>query len=489
MRKRYLVSAASAALVAGLVAAGGATAKSDLNMHVVYAGPKGGGGEPSLAISPDGAMYASYPGSDTKTGGKGMNLVVSGDGGEKWRPATSPATSSGDTSVNVDPTGAVYESNLNGIKANPNALQVDVYKSFDRGQSWPVHGASTIEGNANSSGQPFLVDRQWTDTAIPPGKTTDQAIVAMEYHDWGPGLVWVSTSTDGGKSYGAPVNVVTSPVAAQASICDTIPGGMKIVPYAKGQKHPGRMYAAWLAADGANNLATGCNETQMAAFHSVWVAYSDDNGQTWTDTLVFDGGPLHDGSEIFADLTLDNVGNPYIAFTMNLVQDFDVWVTDSLDGGATWLKPVKASGDSAETHMRTHYFPAIGAGDPGKVFVSYIATDTAVPTAPWGKPMPGADNNADWYVWAAQSLNLNGVSPTFTNTQVTQKSIHHGDVCTLGIFCSAVPNANRNLLDFIDAQVDRDGRGHVVFTGDSTDFMGIFAANQEGGTKIGRGGH
>ena len=59
----------------------------------------------------------------------------------------------------------------------------------------------------------------------------------------------------------------------------------------------------------------------MAGFHSVWVAYSDDGGATWTDQLVYDAGPGHDGSEIFADLTLDDVGNPYVAFTMNILPE------------------------------------------------------------------------------------------------------------------------------------------------------------------------
>src|SRR5205085_2568165 len=154
--------------------------------------------------------------------------------------------------------------------------------------------------------------------------------------------------------------------------CDTIPGGIKVV---QSGKHAGRIYVAWLAAD-AFNVLTGCNITQLAAFHSVWVARSDDGGQSWTDHQVFNGGVFHDGSEIFADLTLDNKGNPYVAFSMNLAGEFDTWVEASFDGGLTWNGSGSGNGQPYKANQEpgTHYFPAIAAGDPGKVVVTYIAT-------------------------------------------------------------------------------------------------------------------
>src|SRR3979411_2689825 len=66
--------------------------------------------------------------------------------------------------------------------------------------------------------------------------------------------------------------------------------------------------------------------------------------------------------------------------------------------------------------------------------------------------------------------------------------MHHGDVCTVGIFCSAVPGSNRDLLDFIDVQVDRRGQAHVVFTGDFGSSNGIYSANQVSGPKVGAPG-
>src|SRR3989442_67914 len=246
-----------------------------------------------------------------------MEFFRSADQGQTFVQGSSPASPSGDTSVNVDQSGAVYQPNLNGIDFGTNTLQVDIYKSFDKGAPWPQKGTSTIE--ENSTGQPFFVDRQWTDAQIPPGGTTDSALVYVSYHDWVPSQVWVSKSTDGGKTFGTPVAVINDPAAIADSYCNTIPGGLKIV---RSGPHAGRVYVAWLGGD-PSNILTGCNETQLQAFHDIWVAYSDDQGQTWTDQVVSDAGPLHDASEIFADLTLDNRGNPYIGFTTNLGDEFD----------------------------------------------------------------------------------------------------------------------------------------------------------------------
>jgi len=344
-------------------------------------GPQDGGGEPSTAIAPDGTVYVSAPGAL-------MEFYRSADRGKTWVKGSSPENSSGDTTVNVDASGAVYESNLNGGEGIQDTLQVDVFKSFDKGVTWPQKGSSSVE-DSNSTGQPALVDRQWVDAWIPPKQGTDQAEVCITYHDWGPSQIWVSCSTDGGATFGLPVDAVTSPEAELDSYCNTIPGGLKIVPSGP---HQGRIYVAWLAADPANPI-TGCNLTQLAAFHSVWSAYSDDGGQTWTDQLVYDAGPLHDGSEIFADLTLDNKGNPYVAFPMNLVNNFDVWVEASFDGGATWNGSSTGTGQPYRVNVDngTHYFAAIAAGDPGQVDVAYLATTTLVPTTPYGKPEPGAE--------------------------------------------------------------------------------------------------
>jgi hypothetical protein len=480
-RSVALIAAGLAFVALGIPASAGTSVPS---ASIAKVGTRNGGGEPSLVTGPGGMLYASWPGDI-------MGFARSSNGGKSWTQGGQPADagSVGDTSVNTDASGAVYETDLNVLNFpdnTQNSLQISLWKSFDKGATWPQEATGFL-GASNASDQPFFVDRQWTDSWIPPHKTTSQAIVGLSYHDFVPSQIWVNMSTDGGKTFGPAVDAITSPQAEAASACSTIPGGLRIVPSGT---HAGRIYVAWLAADVANP-ATGCNLTQLQAFHTVWVAWSDDLGQTWTDQLVYDAGPLHDGSEIFADLTLDNQGNPYVAFPMNIGNEYDMFVEYSLDGGKSWNGKSDGTGKpyQANTSTGTHYFAAIGAGKPGQVDVAFLYTPTVVTSLPDGKPdEPTSDADADWYIHMSQSTNLS--TGKFTEVNLTPQSVHHGDVCTLGIFCAAVPGTNRDLLDFIDLAVDSHGLAHVAFTSvDGQMPEGIFAANQTGGPNVGAGGH
>ena len=69
-------------------------------------------------------------------------------------------------------------------------------------------------------------------------------------------------------------------------------------------------------------------------------------------------------------------------------------------------------------------------------------------------------------------------------------AILDGDICTLGLFCAAVPGTNRNLLDFIDIAVDHGGFFHAAYTDDHNYPGGaLVMANQVAGPTVGPGGH
>ena len=303
-------------------------------------------------------------------------------------------------------------------------------------------------------GQPLRVDRQWVDAYIPPHKTTDEARVYITYRDFAPSQIWVNVSKDGGRTFSAPIDVLAALPEAQAdSFCNTIPGGVKVV---KSGPRAGRVYVAWLAADVATSIATGCNYTQMDTFHSVWIAWSDDEGQSWRATEVFDGGFGHDASALFADLTLDEKGNPYLAFGDNLGKQWDVYVSASFNGAKSFNTARDGRPYRIPAGRGTHFFPAVAAGRPGRVDVAFIATPRRIDTLPYGKPAPGGGTGDRWYLYVAQTLDLRARHTCWRVAKITPDPIHVGDVCTLGIF-SVFPDSNRSLLDFIDATVD--GRG------------------------------
>jgi hypothetical protein len=484
------------------------------------------GGEPSITSGPTGELY------DTTPSG-GTILYKSTDKGQTWTQTTTADSASGDDCVFTDQAGKVYLCNLAGSQST-GPLQADVWKSLDDGQTW-IYGNNAINtGGTNVCGtscSPFGVDRPWAGAYIPPGGTTDTALVALMYHDfYGPSQIWVNISTDGGKTFGPPINVLANftpgsaqqdAVAQADSACNTVPTGLSIE---RGGAHPGRIYVSWITSDPASP-ATGCNISQAQAFHNMFVAWSDNNGQTWTPQLAYDAGIGHDTSTPFAAFTLDNQGNPYIAFaspaqndnpatcaaesTAGTVQSdptcaYHMWVVWSANGGSTWDGgggSVPGSAGSAYevdpgSSPQTDVFPAIAAGDPGKVDVAWLHTNEIEPTDAVGKFDPGGcagpvtgnpstyPPTCQWNLWAGQSLNLSS-SPgkaTFANGQLTTTPMHVGDICNLGIAC-VDPNSNRNLLDYISETVDPGGYAHIAYADDNT-VNKLRAANQASGPVI-----
>ena len=526
VRTALLTLALLTASGAGLLAGQASAAAPRYTLATV--GPFGG--EPTMASSPTGVLYDTTPSGGTL-------LYRSIDHGRTWAKTTTADPASGDDCVITDQSGALYECNLAGSQSSA-PLQADVWKSVNYGKTW-TYGKNVDDAGANLCGtscQPFGVDRQWTDAYIPKGKTTNNALVVLAYHDfYGPVSIWFNISTDGGKTFGPSTNVFaqaqkgpTTAVALADSACNTVPAGARIE---KSGPHPGRIYVAWIASD-PESPATGCNVTMVQSFHNLFVAYSDDQGKSWTIQLAYDAGIGHDASTPFTSFTLDNQGNPYLAFATPGPSDnpatcaaestagtvktdsscaYHMWVVWSKDQGKTWdggggLIPgsaQKAYEVDPSTKPQTDVFPAITAGDPGKVDVAWLGTNQTEPTDPLGKFDPGgcAGSTATtpvpsfypptckWNLLTGQALDLNQPpgKVRFTISQATPKPMHLGDICNLGIFCT--PGlSNRNLLDFISEAVDpTTGCAHVAYADDSnpnTKLDFLRAANQVSGPSI-----
>src|SRR5438270_1237377 len=128
--------------VPSLAASAKGTGTSAPKRSIAKVGPKDGGGEPSIATGPEGNLYVSYP------AGSGPTFFRSTNNGGKWVKGAYADTQSGDSSVNVDASGAVYQGNLNGFTGDPNMLQTDVYKSLDRGDHWTLGVGPVVQSNS-----------------------------------------------------------------------------------------------------------------------------------------------------------------------------------------------------------------------------------------------------------------------------------------------------------------------------------------------------
>src|SRR5258705_3481597 len=395
MRRVSIAMAAGALVATAFVGGVIARSPSAPGYQVVDVGAYGG--EPSIVSDTNGNLYDTTPSSGTIT-------YRSNDRGRDWRQGTTADPNSGDDCLATDQSNAVYLCNLAGSEGVA-PLQADVWKSVNGGASW-THGEGALPQCATSC-SPFGVDRDWVAASILSGKSTSKAEVVLMYHDfYGPSQIWVNISRDGDATFGAPQEVLAAPavtpgavsgtvVAEGYTLCNTVPAGVGIVP--PGKPHAGRIIVGWIAADLAQN-AGGCNVTMAQAFHTVWVSYSDDGGQTWTPQQAFDAGVGHDTSTPFVAFTLDRQGNPYFGLAVNLnsnpatcsaestagtVQSdsscqYDMYVVWSSDGGATWdggggLIPGRAaSAFPVEPASETgnHLLPTIAAGNPGQVDVA-----------------------------------------------------------------------------------------------------------------------
>ena len=440
-----------------------------------------GQNEPQVAVDQTGRAYVYW---------QGNNRLSSTDDGVSFTYLGNPIPNgnTGDTAVTTTTwpsfshTPTVAGSGDNGIFLSVlgsnlpcGVFQMHGGTSKDRGASWtPV---------VITACQPFQVDRNWTAAYTPPAYrgtagATSNTFVYNEYHDFGPSVIWVATSTDGGATYPtAPVAAMQPGSVQQAtSTCDTVPGGIAVAQRGGVAAHEGRVYAVWSTSDFGSNQALGCNITQAEAFDHIFLSYSDDNGATWTSKTVFNdpcapnppAPPVtptdcQDVSEIFTSVAVDDAGNVFVAFVFRDISqqspEYDVYVVESTDGGNTFSAPRKVNQGTG-----THYFPWITAGQANAIDVVYYDSTTVEGAATGNKPA-AAPHSATWNVKLAQSFD-GGL--TFTESQVSDASNYFGDICTTGIFCgngfAFGWGDDRILLDDFGVAIGPDGGARVAWT-------------------------
>ena len=149
--------------------------------------------------------------------------------------------------------------------------------------------------------------------------------------------------------------------------------------------------------------------------------------------------------------------------------DVGIWV--SRRSGEHWSAPLRVNATS-----QTAVFPAIVAGNAGKVDVMWLGTDAATPDAP----------DAQWNVFFAQSKNATAASPNWSIGQVTPQVMHRGDICRNGLNCN-IFGGNRDLADFISIAIDSQGMANMVWTDDASQSpKAIMFGKQIGGPGVGK---
>ncbi|HUR26028.1 MAG TPA: sialidase family protein [Candidatus Thermoplasmatota archaeon] len=202
---------------------------------------------------------------------------------------------------------------------------------------------------------------------------------------------------------------------------------------------------------------SGCDGPRERTLGGPVVARSVDNGLTWTNTIVADdvGTPYDDKN---SDLAVDTEGNVYLAFPGG---DNRLWLSTSSDHGQSWSPAVLMT-----SQLGTVTMPAVVAGSPGRIAVAYYGVGdprtSELDKHPGELAVPDHVNDtAHWSLFVTFSLDALSPNPTFHTIQVTgDDPIQVGGISTNS---GDSEGAERNLLDFIDAVIDAEGRIHVAF--------------------------
>ena len=234
-------------------------------------------------------------------------------------------------------------------------------------------------------------------------------------------LVHCSHSVDGG---------VTWLPSVPATACAGLTGHVKVTP-------DGTAYVPSVnCVDPDGNLTVGALS-------------STDNGTSWGGYGIpgapepargFDPsvGTLTDSNRVFETWSRDG--------------DYHPVVTWSDDHGANWAPQVDLSSATGSGVTAATFEAAVG-GDHGRLAIAYLGTRTPVPsgTTPFDAGFQGI-----WYLFVSYTYDSGA---TWQTVQATPEPVQRGQIDDGGTTASG----QRNLLDFIDASVTKDGRVVVAY--------------------------
>ena len=210
------------------------------------------------------------------------------------------------------------------------------------------------------------------------------------------------------------------------------------------------------------------NSSCSAGTGSQGVAISRDNGVTWVDKTVPNSVGSGDPSVgIGTDNTVylgyvNGDGRPHIAVSTDHGQ---TWVNDFEVGLPVGCAP----GDQyAPCRIKSAVFPTVVAGDGDRAAFGFLGSTTG------GNFQDNATYQGIWdfYVATTYDRGAHWVTVNATAGEPVQK----GSICLGGVTCGN----DRNLLDFNDIAVDREGRSIAAYADGCVPALGCVAPDYNG---------
>jgi hypothetical protein len=412
-------AAASAVLVVGAALALSApsqAAPAKPGFTSVKLDGSSGSAEPRASVSNKGVHWI------TTNAKNGDEVVYRSTDGISWKQVSKP---DGQTSATIDvdvvtmPNGRVLTSELDFAGIN-----FITHVSDDEGKTWK-----------QSTGQTFAdTDRQWFAVGPPlPGATKPR--VYLLFHNLLSGLLqhnmFVSTSTDGGESFGPPIPVALPPQQPYLDLqCADSGGPSNIFVNPKNGK-------VSVVFGTRSSPLGGCAaqpvEVNIVAANRVWVMTADAADTAtpgaWLPSLAVDNtasGKIT-GMQL-APGAVDDAGNYYVAYpeSVNPYPDYNggpIKVVHSSDL-KTWSKPITIAPAGGAGNILPH----IVAGEAGKIDVAWYRGEAG------GK----------WYSYSAQVLDALSANPHVVTTKLSDVVVEKGTASELMGACLDGPTATLN---------------------------------------------
>jgi hypothetical protein len=278
-----------------------------------------------------------------------------------------------------------------------------MFRSTDDGSSWLPTAPCT-----GTYDHPTVA---WAPSAVTPGKHV------WYYCQQGPDEHNCATSTDDGLTWlpGATTGLLT---------CIGIHGHLKAS--ADGYAYlPGKS-----CFDASSNLVVGGE-------------YTHDDGLTWTEYTI----PGATSTAFDPAVAVSPDGTLYEAWEDGVTSH--PVIASSKDHGATWSQPLDLAA-SVSPNLVAASFPSLVTGDNGRLAYSYLGTSVGT-----GDPNTSGFHGI-WYLYTSYSYDGGA---TWTTVQDTPTPVQYGEIDAGG----TTTTGQRNLLDFIDSAMTKDGRVVVAF--------------------------
>jgi hypothetical protein len=324
--------------------------------------PKGNGlnfgSDPSLAFDSRGNLFYSYIvvffGNGTGVNGTEMAVARSTDGGKTYPTVNFFSFENGSNHFNDKP---MITTDLNAASR----FRDNIYVAWDAASGGSTGGGVRV-GASSDHGATFNVTR--ADDPSGPGRaigaspavgTNGELYVA--WNDYAQNVIAFNRSFDGGSTW--DTQRVVSPKTVPFEIAVPAEFFRKALVYpslgvdtSNGPRR-GRLYCSW-----TDLTASGISD--------IFLSYSDDKGTTWSSPQpVTDRGYFADHfnhwmsvdpltgyvNVAFYDTRFDTTGSRYMT---------DYFLSQSRDGGVTWLPNVRVSNQSSNEHDCNGVYPCDG---------------------------------------------------------------------------------------------------------------------------------